>query len=105
MAAALLAETGLTVGVYSSPHLQRINERISRNGEPIDDDELAEVLTDLERLVPLTGVDPTYVADGAVAVVTNIGPDHTDFGEGWRRKVAEEKAGIIKPGSVLVLGE
>jgi dihydrofolate synthase/folylpolyglutamate synthase len=139
MAAALLAETGLTVGVYSSPHLQRINERISRNGEPIDDDELAEMLTDLERLVPLTGVDPSYfelltaaafrwfseatvdvavvevgllgrydatnVADGAVAVVTNIGPDHTDFGEGWRRKVAEEKAGIIKPGSVLVLGE
>ena len=49
--------------------------------------------------------DATNVADGAVAVVTNVGPDHTDFREGWRQAVAEEKAGIVKPDSVLVLGE
>jgi dihydrofolate synthase / folylpolyglutamate synthase len=49
--------------------------------------------------------DATNVADGAVAVVTNVGPDHTDFRPGWRRAVAEEKAGIVKPSSVLVLGE
>ncbi len=139
MAAALLAESGLQVGVYSSPHLQRINERISRNGQPIADDDLAAVLGDLRSLAPLAGVEPSWfelvtaaayrwfaevavdvavvevgmlgrydatnVADGEVAVVTNIGPDHTDFHEGWRRAVAEEKAGIVKPGSVLVLGE
>jgi dihydrofolate synthase/folylpolyglutamate synthase len=139
MAAALLAETGLSVGVYSSPHLHRVNERISRNGEPIADHELAEVLGDLRGLVGVAGVDPSWfelvtaaafrwfadvavdvavvevgmlgrydatnVADGAVAVVTNVGPDHTDFREGWRWAVAEEKAGIVKPGSTLVLGE
>jgi len=139
MTAALLAETGLSVGVYSSPHLQRVNERISRNGDAIADDELAAVLTDLAGLAPLTGLRPSWfelltaaafrwfaevavdvavvevgmlgrydatnVADGAVAVVTNVGPDHTDFREGWRRRVAEEKAGIVKPGSTLVLGE
>jgi dihydrofolate synthase/folylpolyglutamate synthase len=49
--------------------------------------------------------DATNVVDGQVAVVTNVGRDHTD-GEGdWRRRVAEEKAGIVKPDSTLVLGE
>lgn len=49
--------------------------------------------------------DATNVVDGQVVVVTNVGRDHTD-GEGdWRRNIAEEKAGIVKPGSTLVLGE
>jgi len=49
--------------------------------------------------------DATNVVDAQVAVVTNVGMDHTD-GEGdWRAGVAWEKAGIIKPGSFLVLGE
>ena len=139
IAAAVLTEAGLQVGVYSSPHLQRVNERISRDGEPIADDDLAAVLSDLRGVLPVAGVEPSWfelvtaaafrwfaevavdvavvevgmlgrydatnVAVGAVAVVTNIGPDHTDFREGWRRAVAEEKAGIVKPASVLVLGE
>jgi dihydrofolate synthase / folylpolyglutamate synthase len=49
--------------------------------------------------------DATNVADGRVAVVTNVGKDHTDGTGDWRRRVAEEKAGIVKPGSQLVLGE
>jgi len=49
--------------------------------------------------------DATNVADGRVAVITNVGFDHTDGHEGWRTDIAEEKAGIIKPGSTLVLGE
>ena len=49
--------------------------------------------------------DATNVLDGDVAVVTNIGADHTDFTPGWRERVAEEKAGIVKEGSFLVLGE
>jgi dihydrofolate synthase/folylpolyglutamate synthase len=139
IATQLLAETGLAVGTYSSPHLHRINERISRNGDPIPDADLAELLTDLKALAPLSGVEPSWfelvtaaafrwfadvavdvavvevgmlgrfdatnVADGSVAVVTNIGPDHTDFEGDWRRAVAEEKAGIVKPGSILVVGE
>jgi dihydrofolate synthase/folylpolyglutamate synthase len=139
IATALLAETGLSVGTYSSPHLQRLNERITRNGEPIGDEELAEVLADLEGLSSLTGYehswfelmtaaafrwfsdsavdvailevgllgrfDATNVADGVVSVITNIGPDHTDFQGDWRRAIASEKAGIIKPDSVVVVGE
>jgi dihydrofolate synthase/folylpolyglutamate synthase len=49
--------------------------------------------------------DATNVADGQVAVVTNVGRDHTDGIGDWRRRVAAEKAGIVKPGSHLVLGE
>ena len=37
MATALLGAQGLTVGTYTSPNLSRVNERMSRNGEPIDD--------------------------------------------------------------------
>src|SRR4051794_2990215 len=57
---ALLAESGLTVGTYTSPHLQRVNERIARNGEVIADDDLAELLADLERLEPVVGVQNSY---------------------------------------------
>jgi len=49
--------------------------------------------------------DATNVADAQVAVVTNVGKDHTDGTGDWRRRVAGEKAGIVKPGSLLVLGE
>jgi len=49
--------------------------------------------------------DATNVADGLVAVVTNVGKDHTDGVGDWRKHIAEEKAGIVKPGSTLVLGE
>jgi dihydrofolate synthase/folylpolyglutamate synthase len=139
LATRLLSETGLTVGTYTSPHLHRINERISRNGEAIADDELAAVLDDLRGLVPLSGVEPSWfelltaaayrwfaevavdaavvevgmlgrfdatnVADGRVAVVTNIGPDHTDFQGDWRRDIATEKSGIIKADATVVLGE
>ncbi len=49
--------------------------------------------------------DATNVVRADVAVVTNVGLDHTS-GEGdWRARVAGEKAGIIEPTSVLVLGE
>ncbi len=49
--------------------------------------------------------DATNVVDARIAVVTNVGLDHTS-GEGdWRAAVAGEKAGIITPESVLVLGE
>ena len=36
---ALLVARGLSTGSYTSPHLERVNERMSWNGEPIDDDD------------------------------------------------------------------
>ena len=60
MITAVLAEHGLTVGTYTSPHLRRVNERISRNGEPIDDDAFAAMVTEIVELSPLAGVEPSY---------------------------------------------
>lgn len=48
MAASLLHAAGHRVGTYTSPHLQRLNERIAMNGKAIDDTDLAVVLTALE---------------------------------------------------------
>jgi len=60
MVTALLQAHGLSVGTYTSPHLERINERISRDGEPIGDDDLAEVLDGLRAVEPLVSVRPTW---------------------------------------------
>ena len=49
--------------------------------------------------------DATNVIEADVAVVTNIGTDHTDQQGDWRRNIASEKVGIAKPMSVLVVGE
>jgi dihydrofolate synthase / folylpolyglutamate synthase len=49
--------------------------------------------------------DSTNVAEADVAVITNVGRDHTDFRGDWRRAIAEEKAGIIAERSAVVIGE
>ncbi|CAB4334896.1 MAG: bifunctional folylpolyglutamate synthase/dihydrofolate synthase [Actinobacteria bacterium] len=138
MITALLVEHGLSVGTYSSPHLQRINERICWNGELISDEQFASVVTDVARVAPLSGITPSFfelltaaaflwfaesavdvaivevgllgrydatnVCEADVAVITNIGRDHTD-GEGeWRQAIATEKAGIITEKATLVTG-
>lgn len=56
----LLMAHGLTVGSYTSPHLERLNERITRNAEPISDDDFAEQIAAVGDLEVLTGVRPSY---------------------------------------------
>lgn len=136
---ALLDLKGLSVGTYTSPHLQRVNERISWNGEPISDAAFAEVVSSLTEIEPLLGMRPSWfelvtmaafrwfadvavdaavvevglggrfdatnVADGRVAVVTNVGIDHVEYIGPTRADIAREKAGIVKDGSILILGE
>jgi len=139
MITSLLGAMGLSVGTYSSPNLTAINERIARNGEPIDDESFATVLSTLAALEPLVsdrptrfelltaaalawfadvavdaavvevGVggtwDATNVVDAKVAVVTNISYDHTEILGPTLEGIAEDKAGIVKPGSIVVVGE
>jgi dihydrofolate synthase/folylpolyglutamate synthase len=59
MVTALLGARGLMAGTYTSPNLSRVNERISRNGEPIDDGSLLEVLQTLARVEPMMSEAPT----------------------------------------------
>lgn len=49
--------------------------------------------------------DATNVVNSDVAVITNIALDHTEFAGPTLSHIAREKAGIIKPGSVAVIGE
>ncbi len=49
LTAEILRQAGKRVGLYTSPHLARVNERIRIDGEPIPD---AEWLGGMERLAP-----------------------------------------------------
>jgi dihydrofolate synthase / folylpolyglutamate synthase len=49
--------------------------------------------------------DATNILDSTVAVVTNVDLDHTEFAGPSRTHIAMEKAGIVRPGTTLVLGE
>jgi dihydrofolate synthase/folylpolyglutamate synthase len=60
MLTALLVERGLSVGTYTSPHLQRLSERLAWNGEPISDDQLVEVIEGVAGLELLLDSRPTY---------------------------------------------
>jgi dihydrofolate synthase/folylpolyglutamate synthase len=139
MISRLLTAQGLTVGTYTSPHLEDITERIKRNGEPISEEELGEQIGAVADVAPLVGQDPGYfeiltaaafrwfadvavdvmvievgllgrwdatnIVDSQVAVVTNIGMDHTEFAGPTLTDIAREKAGIVKPGSAVIIGE
>ncbi len=49
--------------------------------------------------------DATNVIDGIVAVLTNVSYDHTDVLGPTLEGIARDKAGIVKPGSIAVVGE
>jgi len=153
----LLVAAGLAVGTTTSPHLERINERITgppvgtrrrekvrRQHEPIPDADLADhlrVLQGIEGLAASGGEAPrpswfelvtacafrwfadvavdavvaevgmggrwdaTNVADGQVAVLTTVGLDHVEYLGPTLADIAEEKAGIVKAGATVVVGE
>jgi dihydrofolate synthase/folylpolyglutamate synthase len=139
MIAELLSTVGYSAGAYTSPHLQRVNERIARNDDPISDRDLAEQLRAVALVETELGLDPSYfevvtgaamswfadvavdvavievglggtwdatnVIDADIAVVTNVSIDHVQYLGDTPEQIATEKAGIIKPGSTLVLGE
>lgn len=56
----LLMAHGLTVGTYTSPHLERLNERISFNGEAISDEDFAVAIASVADVEVIAGVRPSY---------------------------------------------
>lgn len=141
-AAAILSAAGLRTGLYTSPHLDSVTERVAVDGTAISPAELAEavqyllpILTAVEEVcataptyfeavtvlalqhfaaeacaaavleVGLGGThDATNVADGVVAVVTNVAVDHVGFLGSDPAGIAAEKVGIVKAGAVAVTG-
>ena len=159
----LLVASGLAVGTTTSPHLERINERITgpplgprrrekvrRQHDPISDADLADQLRVLRGLEDMMAGGPsgpsergasrcswfelvtacafrwfadvavdavvaevgmggrwdaTNLADGQVAVLTTVGLDHVEYLGPTVADIAEEKAGIVKAGATVVVGE
>ena len=48
---AMLREAGYRTGLYTSPHLERINERIRLDGEPISDQAFADTFSRVHELI------------------------------------------------------
>jgi dihydrofolate synthase / folylpolyglutamate synthase len=140
--ASILQASGMKTGLYTSPHLVRINERIRLNGKPIGDDDFA-LLHDvvdrtIERLVGegdlpwhpsffemLTAMafeyfarsrpdmvvlevgmggrlDATNVVEPRLSIITDISLDHQKYLGETVGEIAHEKAGIIRPGGIVV---
>lgn len=132
---------GLTAGLYTSPHLLSVTERLAVCDEPIYREEFAETyehllpflrtidergerVTYFEALTALAflwfadkpvslGIfevgmggawDATNLVAGDVAVLCPISLDHPELGS-TVAEIAMEKAGIIKPGKVVVCRE
>lgn len=139
MISALLESLGLSVGRYTSPNLERVNERLAWNDELIADADLDDLLRLIAMVEPTLPEPPSYfeiltaaafrwfadlavdvavvevglggtwdatnVVDSRVAVVTNVALDHVEYLGPTRELIAAEKAGIVKCGATLVLGE
>jgi len=140
--ASIVQASGLRVGLYTSPHLVRINERIRIGGESISDDDFALLHEVVDRtaeqlvsegelpwhpsffeMVTAIGfeyfarnqveiailevgmggrLDATNVIEPRVSVITDISLDHQKFLGDTVTEIAREKAGIIRPGGVVV---
>lgn len=53
----LLREHGLRTGRFTSPHLVNLNERMSLDGEPVSDERLYNVWTEIEPIVSLVDAE------------------------------------------------
>ncbi|MEK6891586.1 MAG: folylpolyglutamate synthase/dihydrofolate synthase family protein [Nanoarchaeota archaeon] len=130
----ILREAGYKVGMYTSPHLKKFNERIRINEDFITDREIVdfflrvkpyitsqsffEITTAMAFLyfkennvdyavleVGLGGrLDATNVVVPLASVITNIGLEHVEFLGSTVEKIAFEKAGIIKQNVPVVTG-
>lgn len=116
------------VGVYTSPHLERVNERIVVNGKEIEDEEIAkyeylkkygftyfEALTAVAILyfkekkvdyavmeVGLGGrYDATNIVNPTITIITNVAKEHEKYLGNDIVSIAREKAGIIKDTPVI----
>jgi dihydrofolate synthase/folylpolyglutamate synthase len=139
----LLRALDLRTGRFTSPHVERMTERISVDGDPLSDEDFVRAfndvapythLVDTEQDHPLSffetvvgmayaafadapvdvavvevgmggSWDATNVADAAVAVVLPVAVDHAVYLGETAADIAVEKAGIIKPGSTVVLAD
>ena len=125
------------VGLFTSPHLERFQERIKINGKEINDNTLQEFFNQWAYLldeIPLsyfelltiialwyftqqqvdiaiieTGLggrlDATNIIQSQTTIITSISLDHTDILGNSLEQISHEKAGVIKEGVPVVIGD
>ncbi len=59
----LLREMGLRTGRFTSPHLVRLNERMALDGEPVSDERLFEVWTDIAPVLEIVDAELEAAGD------------------------------------------
>jgi dihydrofolate synthase/folylpolyglutamate synthase len=135
---------GLKVGMFTSPHLVYLGERVQVNRVPIPVDALLQTIGEIRSLIEseisldddlypsffefLTAVafcwfakekvdiavietglggrlDSTNILKPICSVITSIGLDHCDILGNTLEEIATEKAGIIKMGVPVVIGD
>ena len=133
----ILQEHGKNIGVFSSPHILDLRERIKINDVYISEDFFSEFISKHKKFfrenkisffeilfsmsicyffknktdyiileVGLGGrLDATNICKPIISCITNIGYDHKKFLGNTLLSIAKEKAGIIKPGIPVVIGE
>jgi dihydrofolate synthase/folylpolyglutamate synthase len=133
MLEALLRAHNLCTGLFTSPHLVRVEERIRLNGEPVAPDVLREHLSrfdafpDLTYFETLTAAaftifsemevdlavleagmggswDATRVAESIVAGLTNVGSDHAGWLGSERIEIARDKGRALAAADHAIIG-
>jgi len=134
MISSVLADAGYRVGMYTSPHLKKFNERIKINDKSISDMEVAKYYMRVKKYVTNQSffeittammflyffekkvdfvvlevgmggrLDSTNVIIPLVSIITNIGYEHTSYLGSKLDKIAFEKSGIIKENVPVVTG-
>ncbi len=132
MLANVLHVSGYNVGLYTSPHLSQITERMRINGEQISKEAFTALVQRVRPFVTTesffevmtvvafvyfvdTGVDfsvlevglggrldATNVVESTISIITNISLEHTQRLGKTEQDIAREKAGIIKKNSICV---
>lgn len=127
-----LIKAGYKVGLFTSPWVVDYREQIQINGEFISESDFAHYVTEYANAQAtefelVTAIMYKYFADNSVdyavvecgmggegdatnaieysviSVITSVAMDHTDFLGDTLEKIAEQKAGIIKPNGACVL--
>ena len=75
--ACMLRAAGHRVGLYTSPHLVRVNERIAIDGAAISDPALGELLLDILRRSP-AALESTYFELGTLAAVEHFARERVE---------------------------
>lgn len=136
----ILREAGYIVGLYLSPYVHDVRERVQIDGNMISKESFAALVSEIKPVADRIGqtdlgpvtefevktliaylyfarrqvdfavlevgmggrFDATNLVDPMVAIITNVSLDHTERLGDTTEKIAFEKAGIVKQGTVVV---